>query len=109
MTRAYQLPHVLTYWKKTDNVDLYGKTEYIVGKMACRYMSNQKLYVNEFGQNMRSMAYIYTNSDFLKNGDVVINGDYESNLTPVPGAFEIKTERHSSNQRGDREEHRYIL
>ena len=109
MARSYQLPHVLTYWKKTDDTDLYGKPVYVVGTKPCRYQSANRIYVNEYGQNQRSLAYVYTDDDYLSIGDIVIRGDFSSSPTPVPNAFEIKTERHTSNQRGDRQEHRYIL
>lgn len=107
--RDYQFPHTLTRWREDGPRDMYGKRSYTVEVMDCRYQASERLYIGEDGNHIRSKAVVYTKEDSLKMGDLVIQGDYSSSPDPVNGAYEIKIVRISTNQRGTRQENRYIF
>ena len=108
MARKHQLPHKVTRWRK-GATDKYGRATYSVDVFPCRYQHTERQYVAESGQHSRSSAYVYTDSDVLQNGDVVIKGDYITSPEPVEGAYSVKRTRVTTNQRGTRTEYRYIL
>ena len=109
MGREYQYPHQITVWRKQgDDRSLHNESTYDTFIVKCRYQEAFRLYVNEFGQNVRSRAYVYTMGNDLEMGDIIIEGDFRTESSPVAGAFEVKQRKRLQNQRGDRVSFRYI-
>lgn len=106
---SYKEPHTITIWTRSDTTDIHGRAVYTVDTDTCRYEESSRLYVNEFGQNVRANSIIYSVRDILKKGQLVIRGDFSSTLVPVDGAYEVKQRRAVTNLRGTKTEFRYIL
>ena len=109
MNRDYKFPQEVTYWRKSGSPDMYGRDTYIVGKVKCRWEETSRQYLNEFGEHTRSNAYVYTIGDDLVVGDVVMQGDYTTNTTPISGSYPVRRRRAITNLRGTKTEYRYIL
>lgn len=109
MNRGYMFPHTVTVWRKSGEADVYGKYSYNVFTLKCRFEQSERLYINEYGQHQRANGYVFTKNDDILRGDIVIMGKYNNSDEPVDGAFEIKMERHISNIRGTKTEHRYTF
>lgn len=107
--RTYQFPHTVTVWRPIDDPDVFGKSCYDVFSVPCRFEERERLYTNEFGQHERANGVVYTQTRLLKKGDLVAFGDYQYERFPIADTYEIKNERHISNMRGTKTEHRYTF